>query len=151
MAHSPKISAPSAGSRANPRADEAGVTALPAAVHKGRGAIGNAAGRFEAYQTVAVDDGWAAAGHDSPPPRTTLAVDASRAIIARNASPDVPFDRSVNPYRGCEHGCVYCFARPSHAYLGLSTGLDFETRLFAKPAAPACWTRPFESPATGPR
>ena len=151
MARSPKNSAPSAGSRANPRADEAGVTAVPAAVHKGRGAIGNAAGRFEAYQTVAVDDGWAAAGHDSLPPRTTLAVDASRGIVARNASPDVPFDRSVNPYRGCEHGCVYCFARPSHAYLGLSPGLDFETRLFAKPAAPALLDAAFRKPAYRPQ
>ena len=110
---------------------------MPAAAHKGCGAIGNTAGRFEAYQTVAVDDGWAAAGHDSLSPRTTLAVDASRGIIARNTSPDVPLDRSVNPYRGCEHCCVYCFARPSHAYLGLSPGLDFETRMFAKLAAPA--------------
>ncbi|MEC7515159.1 MAG: radical SAM protein, partial [Pseudomonadota bacterium] len=76
------------------------MTALPAAVHKGRGAIGNAAGRFEAYQTVAVDDGWAAAGHDSPPPRTTRGGDASRGLIARNAAPDVPFVRAVNPDRG---------------------------------------------------
>ena len=151
MVRSPTISASSAGSRANPLADEAGVMALPSAVHKGRGAIGNAAGRFEAYQTVAVDHGWAAAGHDSPPPRTTLAVDASRGIIARNASPDVPFDRSVNPYRGCEHGCVYCFARPSHAYLGLSPGLDFETRLFAKPAAPALLDAAFRKPAYRPQ
>lgn len=74
---------------------------------------------------------------DGPKLRTTVAIDASRTVIARNQSPDVPFDRSINPYRGCEHGCVYCFARPSHAYLGLSPGLDFETRLLAKPDAPA--------------
>ena len=72
---------------------------------------------------------------DAPKLKTEVAIDASRSIIARNNSPDIPFDRSINPYRGCEHGCVYCFARPSHAFLGLSPGLDFEARLFAKPEA----------------
>jgi len=105
---------------------------------KGRGAVSNRPGRFEATDRAAWDDGWdslAAAEEETPPLRTTLTRDATRTILARNDSPDVPFDRSINPYRGCEHGCIYCFARPSHAYWGLSAGLDFETRLFYKPDA----------------
>jgi DNA repair photolyase len=82
-----------------------------------------------------VDDGWGGADEELPPLHTTVGVDRARTVIARNDSPDVPFTQSINPYRGCEHGCVYCYARPSHAYLGLSPGLDFETRLFAKPDA----------------
>lgn len=110
--------------------------AIPRRPRKGRGAVGNPAGRFEALERAEEDDGWFR--EDAAVPlRTTLAVDAARTVISRNASPDVPFEQSVNPYRGCEHGCVYCFARPSHAYLGLSPGLDFETRLFHKPDAPA--------------
>ncbi|MBF0392430.1 MAG: PA0069 family radical SAM protein [Alphaproteobacteria bacterium] len=103
-----------------------------------RGALSNPANRYDQTRAEAIDDGW---GHhpdeDLPPLRTTVIEDSSRSIITRNTSPDVPFDRSINPYRGCEHGCVYCFARPSHAWLGLSPGLDFETRLFAKPDAAA--------------
>lgn len=104
---------------------------------KGRGAVGNPTGRYEPHQRVAVDDGWLAEPEteDLPALRTTTSVDRTRTIIARNASPDVPFDRSINPYRGCEHGCIYCFARPTHAWLGLSPGLDFETRLLIKPEA----------------
>ncbi len=104
---------------------------------KGRGAVSNESGRFEAESRHAVDDGWAASDEDLPPVRTTVTDENPKTIIARNASPDVPFDRSINAYRGCEHGCVYCFARPTHAYHGLSPGLDFETKLFAKPAAAA--------------
>ncbi|CAA7626243.1 PA0069 family radical SAM protein [Magnetospirillum sp. UT-4] len=100
-----------------------------------RGAVSNATGRFERQRREAFDDGWALDEDDLPPLRTEVAVDATRTIIARNESPDIPFDRSINPYRGCEHGCIYCFARPTHAYLGLSPGLDFETRLLAKPDA----------------
>ncbi len=107
---------------------------LPDTPRKGRGAVSNRAGRFEPHTREAVDDGWPA-GEEPPPLRTTVTPDSSKTIIARNASPDVPFDRSINPYRGCEHGCVYCFARPTHAFLGLSPGLDFETRLFYKPEA----------------
>ncbi len=104
-------------------------------LRRGRGAAVNPAGRFERHAREAFDDGWES--EDDPPPlRTEVAVDASRSVLVRNSSPDVPFDRSVNPYRGCEHGCVYCFARPTHAQLGLSPGLDFETRLTAKPDAP---------------
>jgi len=99
----------------------------------GRGASSNAVGRFEPYARASVDDGWAL--DDLPPLRTEVALETARKIITKNSSPDLSFDRSINPYRGCEHGCIYCFARPSHAYLGLSPGLDFETRLTAKPNA----------------
>ncbi|MDB5408609.1 MAG: radical protein [Rhodospirillales bacterium] len=108
------------------------ITAPP---RKGRGALSNAVGRFEPQQRVATDDGWGSADEAPPPLATVLTVDSTRTIIARNNSPDVGFDRSINPYRGCEHGCVYCFARPTHAYLGLSPGLDFESRIFVKPEA----------------
>lgn len=101
---------------------------------KGRGAISNTSGRFESHQHEAFDDGWNIP-EDSTRTKTQVQVDASRSVISYNQSPDIPFDRSLNPYRGCEHGCVYCFARPTHAYLGLSPGLDFETRLFSKPDA----------------
>ena len=108
---------------------------VPEAARKARGAGLNMAGRFERFDRVAVDDGW---DLDEPAPvtRTEVAIERPRSIIARNASPDIPFDRSINPYRGCEHGCIYCFARPTHSFLGLSPGLDFETRLTAKPDAP---------------
>src|SRR5437868_396270 len=102
---------------------------------RGRGAQSNASGRFEAEARVAFDDGWQSLD-ELPPFKTTVALDTARKVITRNDSPDIGFDRSINPYRGCEHGCVYCFARPTHAYLGLSPGLDFESKLFAKPDAP---------------
>src|SRR6202043_2058539 len=110
---------------------------MPATVRprKGRGAASNDSGRFEAKRRVGFDDGWGTADEEPAPLATSLSVDATRTIIARNESPDIGFDRSINPYRGCEHGCIYCYARPSHAYLGLSPGLDFETRLFYKPQA----------------
>ena len=128
------------------------VDLLPDRPRKGRGAIGNPSGRYEPQTRQLIDDGWAEGGWaegwaegwtgqagrgagTAPALATEVGIDASRTVIARNASPDVPFDRSINPYRGCEHGCVYCFARPGHAYLGLSPGLDFETRIFAKPEA----------------
>ncbi|HKK13280.1 MAG TPA: radical SAM protein, partial [Gammaproteobacteria bacterium] len=102
---------------------------------KGRGSASNPDCRYDTRGSVDVDDGWP--GDCGEPPRlaTTVAVDASRTVVTRNRSPDVPFEQSLNPYRGCAHGCIYCFARPSHAYLGLSPGLDFESRLFAKPEA----------------
>ncbi len=101
---------------------------------RGRASRSNASGRFEALARDTVDDGW---GEDPLPDRieTTLTPEKARVIISRNDSPDIGFDRSINPYRGCEHGCIYCFARPTHAYLGLSPGLDFETKLFFKPDA----------------
>jgi len=104
---------------------------------KGRGAASNDSGRFEAEKRMPFDDGWGSADEEPAPLETTLTVDATRTIIARNDSPDIGFDRSINPYRGCEHGCIYCYARPSHAFLGLSPGLDFESRLFYKPDADA--------------
>jgi DNA repair photolyase len=103
---------------------------------RGRGTISNASGRYEPTARIAFDDGWQSLD-ELPPFRTTVQADATRKIITRNESPDISFDRSINPYRGCEHGCVYCFARPTHAYLGLSPGLDFESKLFMKPDAPA--------------
>jgi len=99
---------------------------------KGRGAASNPEGRFETSARESVDDGWAPEEEPAPHPATTVTDERARSIISRNDSPDVPFDQSINPYRGCEHGCIYCFARPSHAYLNLSPGLDFETKLFAK-------------------
>jgi DNA repair photolyase len=104
-------------------------------VERGRGATFNPGNRFRHDTREACDDGWSRDDERVPPLVTTVTVQRSRTIIARNDSPDIPFDRSINPYQGCEHGCVYCYARPSHAYLDLSPGLDFETRLFAKPNA----------------
>ena len=110
-------------------------------VHKGRGALSNETSRYDTEKRIRTTDGWeaevAAAAEDDelPPLRTILTRDATRTIIARNNSPDIGFDRSINPYRGCEHGCIYCFARPTHAYLGLSPGLDFETKILFKPEA----------------
>ncbi|WP_111428949.1 PA0069 family radical SAM protein [Rhodobacteraceae bacterium DSL-40] len=103
---------------------------------RGRGALSNRVGRFEPYEREAVDDGWPREDADVPLLRTEVAIERPRRILSRNSSPDIPFDRSINPYRGCEHACVYCFARPSHAFLGLSPGLDFEARIVAKPEAP---------------
>jgi DNA repair photolyase len=104
----------------------------PLRPRKGRGAVGNATGRFESEVRVAFDDGWGSLDEEPLPLDTTYPRDSARRIIARNDSPDIGFDRSINPYRGCEHGCIYCFARPTHAYLGLSPGLDFESRIFVK-------------------
>jgi len=108
----------------------------PSAAIKGRGSASRIDGRFEQRTVEAVDDGWYRMPDDSDPepgkPVTEVRFEQARSIISRNTSPDVPFGQSINPFRGCEHGCVYCFARPTHAYLGLSPGLDFETRLVAK-------------------
>lgn len=116
-------------------------------VEKGRGAVTNPAGRFEAARLEAFDDGWNSL--DDPPRRTgtTLFADRPRRAITRNDSPDVPFDQSVNPYQGCEHGCIYCFARPSHAYWNLGAGLDFETRIFYKPEFARLLDRELRAPA----
>ncbi len=109
-------------------------TAVEAKRRRGRGALSNASGRYEPVARIAFDDGWQSL-EDLPPFATTVTTDTARKVITRNDSPDISFDRSINPYRGCEHGCVYCFARPTHAYLGLSPGLDFESKLFVKPEA----------------
>src|SRR5438552_6714640 len=110
--------------------------AIPEPPRNGRGALSNASSRFDDEKKIRTTDGWDIED-ELPPLRTTLTRDATRTILARNTSPDVPFDRSINPYRGCEHGCIYCFARPTHAYLGLSPGLDFESRIFVKEDAAA--------------
>ncbi len=112
---------------------------------RGRGAGINPAGRFEPKTTEAFDDGWQTL-ETLPPFRTEVQIEKPRSVITGNASPDIPFDRSVNPYRGCEHGCIYCFARPTHAYMGLSAGLDFEAKLFAKPDAPRLLERELSRP-----
>jgi DNA repair photolyase len=128
--------------------------ALPDRPRKGRGAVSNRSGRYEAQARIAVDDGWSVAAAEEPEDRrlaTRVTADMSRSVIARNDSPDVPFERSINPYRGCEHGCVYCFARPSHAWLGLSPGLDFETRIFAKPNAAALLEKELARPRYQPK
>jgi DNA repair photolyase len=101
---------------------------------RGRGAVTNPAARYEPVRAEAFDDGWTS-DDEAPPLQTQITIEKPRTIITRNDSPDISFDRSINAYRGCEHGCVYCFARPTHAYQGLSPGLDFETKLFAKPNA----------------
>src|SRR5690348_1133378 len=103
----------------------------PARPFKGRGSLSNPEGRFEKTVRRAEDDGWTRE-EEASRPATSVRIEQARSIISRNDSPDVPFEQSINPYRGCEHGCIYCYARPSHAYLNLSPGLDFETKLFAK-------------------
>jgi DNA repair photolyase len=117
---------------------------------RGRAATGNPSGRFETRQRVDLDDGWGVLD-DLPPFRTEIIHEKPRTLITRNDSPDIAFERSINPYRGCEHGCVYCFARPSHAYLGLSPGLDFESRLFVKDGAAEVLRRELSAPGYQPR
>ena len=128
---------------------EIGV-AIDAERRRGRGAQTNASGRYEREARAAFDDGWQSLD-DLPPFKTTIALDTARKVISRNDSPDIGFDRSINPYRGCEHGCVYCFARPTHAYLGLSPGLDFESKLFVKPDAPMLLEKELTAPGYEPR
>jgi DNA repair photolyase len=117
---------------------------------RGRGTASNASGRYEPLARVAFDDGWQGL-EQLPPFKTAVTIDATRKIITHNDSPDISFDRSINPYRGCEHGCVYCFARPTHAYLGLSPGLDFESKLFMKPNAPELLQRELSVPDYSPK
>lgn len=117
------------------RLAEIPVSATDSRPRKGRGASTNPDARYRLETRTAVDDGWSSADPEPPPLPTSVTAEAARTIIAHNESPDVPFERSINPYRGCEHGCIYCYARPSHAYLDLSPGLDFESRLYAKPNA----------------
>jgi DNA repair photolyase len=125
------------------------VTARPVET-RGRGARNNVSGRFEPQRRSLFDDGWQSLD-DLPGLRTTVIAETARQIITRNDSPDISFDRSVNPYRGCEHGCSYCYARPTHAYMGLSPGLDFESRLFAKTNAAELLRQELSKPGYAPR
>jgi len=111
------------------------TSAPPAKGSRGRGAVRNVPGRFERFNTTPFDDGWGSLDEPAPRLETVVTPESVRTILTTNDSPDIPFDRSINPYKGCEHGCIYCFARPSHAYLDLSPGLDFESRIFSKPNA----------------
>src|SRR5699024_8876867 len=103
--------------------------------HKGRGALSNPASRFAARHGEDFDDGWGTIEQHAEAPATTLHIDPARTVISHNQSPDLGFSASINPYKGCSHGCIYCYARPSHEYLELSAGLDFETQIFHKPDA----------------
>jgi DNA repair photolyase len=117
---------------------------------RGRGAVANTSGRYEPTAKVPFDDGWQSL-EDLPPFKTETTVEKPRKILTRNDSPDIGFDRSINPYRGCEHGCIYCFARPTHAYQGLSPGLDFESKLFVKPDAADLLVRELAAPNYSPK
>jgi DNA repair photolyase len=146
----PSAPAGETGTRIGPKTGTQSGTAIDRARRRGRGTVSNASGRYEPLARIAFDDGWQ--GLDELPPfKTTVTVDSTRKIITRNDSPDISFDRSINPYRGCEHGCVYCFARPTHAYLGLSPGLDFESKLFMKPNAPELLERELSAPGYVPK
>ncbi len=127
----------------------------PPSQGKGRGASSNTSGRYEKEQRERFDDGWGHGpvdeGEELPPLRTNVTIETPRKIVTFNKSPYVGFDRSINPYRGCEHGCIYCFARATHAYMGLSAGLDFETQLFAKPSAAKLLEKELANPNYTPR
>ena len=138
-------------SSADPRHRPAAIAEriLPVERRRGRGAATNVSGRFEILSREDFDDGWTR--DEAPEPLATeVTWEKPKVIITRNQSPDIPFDRSINPYRGCEHGCFYCFARPTHAYLGLSAGLDFESRLFAKEGAAELLERELAAPKYAP-
>jgi DNA repair photolyase len=121
----------------------------PLEPRRGRGALSNRTGRFEPQQREAIEDGWSEA--PAGPFKTEVTLERAKTVITRNESPDIAFDRSINPFRGCEHGCVYCFARPTHAYMGLSPGLDFESRLFVKDGAAALLERELATPGYQPK
>ncbi len=125
------------------------LTALPPQT-RGRGARNNSSGRFERLNVALFDDGWESFD-DLPPLKTTVYTETPKSIITRNQSPDISFDRSINPYRGCEHGCSYCYARPAHAFMGLSPGLDFESKLFAKTNAAELLRRELLEPGYVPK
>lgn len=134
---------------ANAMIEQSGMRVRPDR-NRGRSAGINPSGRFEPVSRHVFDDGWNSL-EEMPPFKTEVQVEKPRTIITRNESPDISFDRSINPYRGCEHGCVYCFARPTHAFMGLSPGLDFESKLFAKPDAARMLDRELSKPGYQPR
>jgi DNA repair photolyase len=140
--------------RASPALDAAllgtgKLTSLPQ-LERGRGSRSNPMHRFDAYGRSFTDDGWDSLA-ELPPLKTEVFTETPKSIITRNESPDISFDRSINPYRGCEHGCTYCYARPAHAYMGLSPGLDFESKLFIKPNAAALLREELTAPSYVPR
>ncbi|WP_397473477.1 PA0069 family radical SAM protein [Pusillimonas sp.] len=119
---------------------------------KGRGSSSNRTPRFEQYERTPIDDEWPGMAQEAPVKlATTVSLEAAKSIISRNESPDIPFDQSINPYRGCEHGCIYCYARPTHAYLNHSPGLDFETKLYAKSNATDILRKEFSKPSYVPK
>ncbi|MGV7210279.1 PA0069 family radical SAM protein [Oxalobacteraceae bacterium A2-2] len=122
----------------------------PLQARKGRGAVSNLQGRFEVNGREEVDDGWEREEDEAPALKTQVTDEYAKTILSRNASPDLPFGVSLNPYRGCEHGCIYCYARPTHSYLGLSPGMDFETRIYAKVNAPELLRRELAKPSYVP-
>ena len=136
-------------SMANAIVEESGLR-IDHARRRGRGAGVNPSGRYEPISRDVFNDGWNSLD-ELPPFKTEVQVERPRQIITRNESPDISFDRSINPYRGCEHGCIYCFARPTHAYMGLSPGLDFESKLFAKPDAAKLLDKELSKPGYEPR
>jgi DNA repair photolyase len=147
----PDLDAVAAFARAG-EAEAAPEAAMPRRHRRGRGAGLNPAVRFERASTEPFDDGWGTlADFADLPPLPTLIRDASRSVISWNTSPDIGFDRAVNPYRGCEHGCIYCYARPTHAYLGYSPGLDFETKLVFKPGVAELLDAELRKPGYVPR
>jgi DNA repair photolyase len=150
MAQSAALRRPPVPARTVAPAEEYLGTGVDRERRRGRGTASNASGRYEPTARIAFDDGWQSI-EELPAFETTVTEEKARKIITRNDSPDIGFDRSINPYRGCEHGCVYCFARPTHSYMGLSAGLDFETKLFAKPDAPELLEREFSAPNYSPR
>src|ERR1041385_4949260 len=126
------------------------ITADPRRL-RGRGSLSNASGRYEREARVIFDDAWNESPDEPAPLKTEVLIDSTRTIITRNKSPDISFQQSINPYRGCEHGCIYCFARPTHAYLGLSPGADFESKLFMKPDAAKLLAKELSSPNYVPK
>src|SRR3954469_18487477 len=145
MAHSSTQRSPPAPAPSVAPAGEFLGTAVDRERRRGRGTLSNASGRYEPTARIAFDDGWQSI-EELPAFETTVTEEKARKILTRNDSPDIGFDRSINPYRGCEHGCVYCFARPTHANMGLSAGLDFESKLFVKPDAPELLEREISEP-----
>src|SRR6187401_2422466 len=147
---SPSALVPSAPAGYSPQSFSPQDIGIARERRRGRGTLSNVSGRYEPIARIAFDDGWQSL-EELPPFATTVSVDSTRKIVTRNQSPDIGFDRSINPYRGCEHGCVYCFARPTHAFLGLSPGLDFESKLLAKPDAPELLERELSAKGYVPR
>ena len=146
----PDVSEPTPPIRREPVEEQPLLGPLPPVGRKGRGAVSNLQGRYELKGRERFDDGWDEEEEDAPQLKTVVTDEVAKSILTRNASPDIPFNVSLNPYRGCEHGCIYCFARPTHSYLGLSPGLDFESRLFAKVNAPELLRRELARPGYVP-